>query len=78
MFKTRFTETFGVEYPTSAVSNASGLGMLATAGIPSGDELRQAIHKTRSLTDKPFAVNLPFTPGTRTVSDDAEGGSREL
>ena len=77
MFKTRITEMFDIEYPiiqgalanlsraelVSAVSNAGGMGSLATAGISSAAELREEIRKTRSLTDKPFAVNLSFLPG---------------
>jgi enoyl-[acyl-carrier protein] reductase II len=47
----------------AAVSNAGGLGMItATAGAPaefgSPDNLRKQIRRTRSLTDKPFGVNI--------------------
>jgi enoyl-[acyl-carrier protein] reductase II len=47
----------------AVVSNAGGLGMLtATAGarLEGGwpENLRQQIRKTRSLTDKPFGVNI--------------------
>lgn len=41
----------------SAVSNAGGLGILASAGL-SKDELRNEIRKTKELTKNPFAVNL--------------------
>jgi len=41
----------------SAVSNAGGLGILGTGPIPP-DLLRSLIGAVRSLTDKPFAVNL--------------------
>lgn len=44
----------------SAVSNAGGLGSLG-AGAMSPDEIRDAIHKIRKLTKKPFSVNL-FSP----------------
>lgn len=46
----------------AAVSNGGGLGILTglTAGSP--ENLRQSIRKVRSLTDKPFAVNLTFLP----------------
>ncbi|MYR08398.1 nitronate monooxygenase [Gordonia sp. SID5947] len=68
---TRFTELVGVEYPivqtgmgwvsgpslTSATSNAGGLGILASATM-TYDELEAAIAKTKSLTDKPFGVNI--------------------
>lgn len=68
---TRFTELVGIKYPvvqtgmgwvsgpslTSATSNAGGLGILASATM-TFSELESAIAKTKSLTDKPFGVNL--------------------
>jgi len=82
MFKTRITEMFGIEYPiiqgamlwlaraelVSAVSNAGGLGILSSATFPIVEELRQEIRKTRSLTDRPFAVNFTFLPTFRPVN----------
>lgn len=41
----------------AAVSNAGGLGMVATGGF-SPDEIRNEIRKVKTLTDRPFAVNL--------------------
>ena len=41
----------------SAVSNAGALGVIASGGM-SAEELRAEIKKCKSLTDKPFAVNL--------------------
>lgn len=69
--KTRITELLGVRHPiilagmsfisnphlVAAVSNAGGFGIMA-AGEYSPDELRQAILKIRSLTNKPFGVNV--------------------
>ena len=68
--KTRITELFGIEYPivlsgmswisvpelVAAVSNAGGIGILATGPLHP-DETRQSIRKIRSLTDKPFGAN---------------------
>lgn len=68
---TRFTELVGVEYPvvqtgmgwvsgpalTSATANAGGLGILASATMTYA-ELEAAVAKTKSLTDKPFGVNI--------------------
>ncbi|EGD55459.1 NAD(P)H-dependent flavin oxidoreductase [Gordonia neofelifaecis] len=68
---TRFTEMVGIKYPivqtgmgwvsgpslTAATANAGGLGILASATM-TYDELEFAIKKTKSLTDKPFGVNL--------------------
>ncbi|HFI0049239.1 TPA: DUF561 domain-containing protein [Streptococcus suis] len=67
----RVTELLGIKYPVfqgamaqisrhqlvSAVSNAGGLGILASGGM-TADEVREEIRKTKELTDKPFAVNL--------------------
>ena len=49
----------GVSGPTivAAVSNAGGLGVLGAAGL-NPDQLRDWIRKTRSLTDKPFGVDI--------------------
>jgi enoyl-[acyl-carrier protein] reductase II len=41
----------------AAVSEAGGLGCIATGNMP-GDLLREEVHKYRTLSDKPFAVNL--------------------
>jgi len=45
----------------AAVSNAGGLGVLGGVAY-SPDELRQEIRKIRSLTDKPFGVDLLLSP----------------
>jgi len=74
--KTRFTELFGIEHPivqggmmwvgraelASAVSSAGGLGMLTALTQPTPDDLRREIDRCRSMTDKPFGVNLTILP----------------
>lgn len=69
--KTRITDLLGIEYPilqggmawiaestlASAVSNAGGLGIIAGGSAPI-DYLRDQIRKTKSMTDKPFGVNI--------------------
>jgi len=81
--KTRVTELFDIEYPIlcgammwlakpelcAAVSNAGGLGNLTAANFDSADALRQAIARTRQLTDKPFCVNLTLLPSVRIAKD---------
>lgn len=81
MFKTRITELFGIEHPivqgallwlsraelVSAVSNAGGLGILASFTFSTPEEVRQEIKKTKSMTNKPFAVNIPLFPTVRPV-----------
>jgi len=65
------TQLLGIKYPifqggmaqiaryelTSAVSNAGGLGILASGGMRP-EELREQIKKCKEQTTKPFAVNL--------------------
>jgi nitronate monooxygenase len=45
----------------AAVSNAGGLGMLAASGL-SIEQTRDLIHKTHTLTERPFGVNFQFVP----------------
>lgn len=75
---TRITTLFGIEYPiilsgmswistaelVAAVSNAGGLGILAT-GVLSPEETARSIRKVRELTNKPFAANVTlYFPGS--------------
>ena len=59
----------------AAVSNAGGLGIISpTAGMKLEEDveqnLRSEIRRTKSLTDKPFAVNLPLqTPDVDKLID---------
>ena len=76
MIKTRFTEMFGVEHPiaqggmqwvgraelVAAVANAGGLGFITALTQPTPDALRAEIARCRTLTDKPFGVNLTILP----------------
>lgn len=75
-YNTKITELFGIEVPillgamqglttaelVAAVSNAGGLGVMATSGFHDKEELRAELKKCKSLTDKPFAVNLTLLP----------------
>ncbi len=72
VFRTRFTETFGVEHPimqggmqwvgraemAAAVANAGGLATLSALTQPSPEALAAEIARCRELTDRPFGVNL--------------------
>jgi nitronate monooxygenase len=76
MFKTRITEMLGIEYPiiqggmqwlsraelASAVSEAGGLGLITAATFPDPEELRDEIQKAKSMTKKPFGVNISMLP----------------
>ena len=71
MFKTRLTELLGVRYPiiggamaylstgklAAAISNAGGFGLIAGVTL-TREELTEQIRICRSLTDKPFGVNI--------------------
>jgi enoyl-[acyl-carrier protein] reductase II len=71
VIKTRLTEMLGIKHPimnsgmsfvvepplVAAVSNAGGLGMLAT-GPYTPRKTREAIKQVRCLTDKPFGCNV--------------------
>jgi len=79
MFQTRITKLLGIKYPViqgammwlsraemvAAVSNAGGLGIMASLTFPTAEELREEIRKTKNLTGKPFAVNITLLPTIR-------------
>ncbi len=72
----RFTKLLGIKHPivqggmmwvgraelASAVSNAGGLGILTALTQPTPDALRAEIDRCRTMTDKPFGVNLTILP----------------
>ena len=75
-FRTRITELLGIEHPivqggmqrvgvaelASAVSNAGGLGILTGLTQPTPEALAAEIARCRSMTDKPFGVNMTVFP----------------
>ena len=76
MFRNKVTDLLGTQYPivggtmmwistadfVAAISDAGGLGVLASAMYKSTDDLAKAIDRVRELTDKPFAVNINLFP----------------
>ncbi|TPX72943.1 nitronate monooxygenase [Spizellomyces sp. 'palustris'] len=74
--KTRLTEALGIVHPiiqggmqwvgtaemASAVSNAGGLGLLTALTQPTPEALRKEIARCRTMTNKPFGVNVTFLP----------------
>ncbi len=74
--KTKITELFGIQHPiiqggmhfvglaelASAVSNAGGLGLITGLTLRTPELLAQEIARCRTMTDKPFGVNLTFLP----------------
>ena len=79
--RTRFTEEFGIEHPIvcggmtgvgtapliAAVANAGALGFLSALTQPSPQLLDEEIRLTRSLTGRPFGVNLTILPTLKPV-----------
>ncbi|MDP3674268.1 MAG: nitronate monooxygenase family protein [Novosphingobium sp.] len=75
-FKTRITDLLEIEHPivqggmqgvgtaelASAVSNAGGLGILTGLTQPTPAALREEIERCRTMTGKPFGVNLTVFP----------------
>ncbi|MBQ8319387.1 MAG: enoyl-[Clostridia bacterium] len=83
MIKSRICELLGIEYPifqggmawvadaslAAAVSEAGGLGILAGMNM-NGEQLRAEIKKLRTLTAKPFGVNVMLmSPFAAEVAD---------
>jgi NAD(P)H-dependent flavin oxidoreductase YrpB (nitropropane dioxygenase family) len=74
--RTQVTELLGIRYPiiqggmqwvgyaelAAAVSNAGGLGILTALTQPTPEDLRREIERCRSMTDRPFGVNLTILP----------------
>jgi len=74
--KTLITEMFGIQHPiiqggmhyvgfaelAAAVSNAGGLGIITGLTQRTPEALAAEIARCRSMTDKPFGVNLTFLP----------------
>jgi nitronate monooxygenase len=84
MFKTKMTEMLGVKYPivggtmmhisnaefTAAISNAGGLGILASAIYQSREAFSEALDQLIELTNQPFAVNLNLFPAMRPIDNN--------
>jgi nitronate monooxygenase len=83
MIKTKITEMLGVKYPivggcmmwittpefVASISNAGGLGILASAIYKSKEEFADAIDRVQELTDKPYAVNINLFPALAPVDN---------
>ena len=84
MFETKITEMLGIEYPivggtmmsitdaafSAAISNAGGLGVLASAIYQSRESFGEALDQLIELTDRPFAVNLNLFPMMRPIDNN--------
>jgi len=84
MLQTKITRMLGIEYPiiggtmmsiskadfVAAISNAGGLGILASAIYQTREEFGAAIDRIKQLTDKPFAVNINLFPSMRPIDNN--------
>jgi len=84
MLQTSVTRLLGIKYPiiggammsiskadfVAAISNAGGLGILASAIYQTKEEFARAIDRLKQLTDKPFAVNLNLFPSMRPIDNN--------
>jgi len=83
MAKKKFKDLIGIDYPiiqggmawisdaelAAAVSNAGGLGIIAAGNAP-GQWVKEQIRKAKTLTDKPFGVNVMLlSPFVEEVAD---------
>ncbi|WP_173916607.1 nitronate monooxygenase family protein [Halobacillus sp. Marseille-Q1614] len=90
-WNTRITKSLNIKYPivqgglahlayselAAAVSNAGGLGQVTAMSMNSEEQLREEIHKVRSMTSSPFGVNFaigqhgrPFESMVQTAIDE--------
>lgn len=76
MLKTSFTDLFQIKHPivqggmqhlgipkfASVVSNAGGMGTINITCFDNPDEFHEGIKEMKTLTDKPFIVNISLVP----------------
>ncbi|WP_375482513.1 NAD(P)H-dependent flavin oxidoreductase [uncultured Jatrophihabitans sp.] len=84
MLSTRFTREFGIDHPVvcggmtavgtadliGAVANAGALGFLTALTAGSPENLAKEIARCRTITDRPFGVNLTILPTINPVPYD--------
>ena len=83
MIETELTRRLGIKYPliggammsistpefVAAVSNAGGMGILASTIYKTAESFETAVDNLCALTDKPFAVNLSLFPAIQGVDN---------
>jgi NAD(P)H-dependent flavin oxidoreductase YrpB (nitropropane dioxygenase family) len=82
---TEFTRLFGIDHPIvcggmtgvgtasliSAVANAGALGFITALTQPTPDALAAEIARCKTMTDRPFGVNLTILPSLEPIPYDA-------
>jgi len=86
-FKTKITDMLGIEHPilmggmqwitkaefVASVCNAGGTGFITAESFENDQALRDEIKKMRTLTDKPFGVNISMLPEVGNLADRTLG-----
>jgi len=84
MITTAVTQKLGIAHPilggtmmsitdarfTAAISNAGGLGILASAIYKTKADFEKAVDEVQQLTDKPFAVNINLFPAMTAIDNN--------
>lgn len=84
MIQTQLTQMLGIEHPivggtmmyitdadfVAAISNAGGLGILASAIYKSKEAFAAAIDRIQEQTDRPFAVNINLFPAMTAIDNN--------
>ncbi len=82
-FRTKITDMLGIEHPilmggmqwitkgefVATVCNAGATGFITAESFDDAEALRAEIRKTRTLTDKPFGVNISMLPEVGSIAD---------
>ncbi len=84
MLKTKITQRFGIRHPivggammwisraeyVAAMSEAGGLGIMASANYKSKDAFDEAIVRMKALTRKPYGVNINLFPAMTQIDNN--------
>ena len=84
MIKTKITQMLNIKYPiiggtmmwisdvnfVAAISEAGGLGILASAIYQTKESFETAVDIIITKTDKPFAVNINLFPAMRAIDNN--------
>jgi nitronate monooxygenase len=84
MLKTKITDLFGIQYPivggammwisraeyVAAMSEAGGLGIIASANYKSKEAFAEAIAKMKTLTNKPYGININLFPAMTQIDNN--------
>ncbi len=92
IWKTKITQITGIKYPlimgafggwgksdfASVFSNAGGLGIIAALNFPDKKDFKNDLQKMKTLTDKPFGINLSLPHSFKDIDEDEKTIERYL